>query len=214
MNEQISTTELAGKFAALVNAGVNSWTQAGKLLVEMVDQDPDAFKKIITLYPAISHELLAIFERIGRNQVYPYLLMDNSPGCRKLLELPYESQVEIYKHGVDIVTGLKTKTGEPIVERKRVQQISSFDASMVFADGELRSVDRQVAIRQMASGIRPKKINREADNANVKTFGTYRIVIKDGKPQLKKEEKFGKIKLVVYVKPGLNQSDAFEIKER
>jgi len=39
-------------------------------------------------------------------------------------------------------------------------------------------------------------------------------VIKDGKPQLKKEEKYGKIKLVVYVKPGLNQSDAFEIKER
>ena len=214
MSDQISTTERAGKFAGLVNAGVNSWTQAGRLLVEMVDQDPDTFKKITTLHPAISHEMLAIFERIGRNQVYPYLLLDTSPGCRKLLELPYESQVEIFKHGVDVVVDLKRGTREPVVERKRIQQISSFEASVVFADGELRSVERQASIKEMASGIRPKKINREVAEAHVKTWGAYRIVIKDGKPQLKKEEKFGKIKLVVYVKPGLNQSDAFEIKER
>lgn len=49
---------------------------------------------------------------------------------------------------------------------------------------------------------------------SVKTWGAYRVVIKDGKPQLKIEEKFGKIKQVVYIKPGLNQSDAFEVKEK
>ena len=214
MNEQISTTERAGRFAALVNAGVNSWTLAGKMLVEMVDQDPTAFKKIITLYPAISHEMLAIFERIGRNQVYPYLLLDTSPGCRKLLEMPYESQVEIFKNGVDVVVDLKRGTREPVIERKRIQQISSFEASVVFADGELRSVERQASIKEMASGIHPKKQNQEVAAAHVKTWGAYRVVIKNGKPELKKEEKYGKIRMVVYIKPGLNQSDDFEVKEK
>jgi hypothetical protein len=215
MNEHISITSQAEKFAGLVNAGVNSWTEAGKLLVGMLALDPDAFKKITTLYPAISLEMLGIFERIGRKLVYPYLLLDNSPGCQRLLELPYENQVEIYKSGVDVVTGLKPKTMEPMVERKRVQQLTSYDANLVFSDGELRSVDRQASIKQMAYGsVVPKKRNREIDNAHVKTFGAYRIVIKGGVPQLKKEEKYSKIKMVVYIKPELSQSDSFEIKEK
>jgi hypothetical protein len=129
------------RFADFINAGVNSWINAGKLLVEMKEADPNIFEKITAKHPGISWDILRAFENIGLKRVYPYLMLDGCAGSKKLLTFPYEKQVQLYQARLDVVTGLKD--GKPVVEQKRLQELNSFEVDRIFMGERVKTVQEQ-----------------------------------------------------------------------
>jgi hypothetical protein len=116
--------------------------------------------------------MLLVFERIGRKQIYPPLLMDNSPGTRRLLEMPYDVQEKFSKEPVEIV--LNGDTQSPVVEKRHVKELSASDSKLVFGPSRVRSVSEQVEYRKQHGPIgRMKKSDREKQP----TLGTYLIKV-------------------------------------
>lgn len=131
----------AGLFVSLISQGVEAWMKAGAVLVQMVDKNRNAFEMIMYDYPQISIDVLVAFERIGRKQLYPYLLLDNSPGSRRLLNLPYGLQAQYYKASVDVITGWDN--GSPRIESKSVHRLTYDEAERAFSHQGVRDIEQQ-----------------------------------------------------------------------
>lgn len=173
-------------FAALIQKGVNAWADAGALLLKIKSEDPDILLKITDAFPNISMRLLELFLRIGQKKIYPYLLIDPSPGAQRLLSLPYLDQERIYKEGVEV---LRVKNGLFSTELVRIQKLDPFNLDRVFDsnNNRIRSIDEQkslteyeVVISKRDKPTLPKTMN----------LGYFRIEISsNGDPVLKKVDK-------------------------
>lgn len=139
MKTEIAKTQIQ-EFCVLVNKGIEAWVDAGKLLVKIVEADPEAFEKIYAGNPHLTTEILLSFERMGRGEIYPYLLVDGSPGARKLVGLPYASQVKLYNGTVEVVS--KNADGF-LTRRVKVRDLNSVQASRVFDSNRIRSPSEQ-----------------------------------------------------------------------
>lgn len=184
------TDEHVSQFMSLVNEGVAAWIKAGKLLVQMVERNPNTYAIIRKANPQLSIEILLSFEKMGRNQIYPYLLLEDSPGSAALASLPYDLQVEHYKTGVPVFCGWKGNT--PIIERKQISALSKTEAKRVFSPSGLRTVDEQKKLFPRTT-TKPSSNGGSARSdapvtptprGKVDSLGFYRLVIKFGKPQL------------------------------
>src|SRR5579862_1583816 len=102
-NPKEITKEQARRLADFIQEGVESWVKAGKMLVQMVDANPNAYTIIQQECPHLSPNVLLAFEKIGRLEVCPWLLLDNSDGAKRLLQLPYKLQNEFYKKKVEVL---------------------------------------------------------------------------------------------------------------
>jgi len=127
------------QFCALIFSGIEAWIKAGKLLCEMKTENPEVFFLIRVERPELTIEILETFERIGRQEIYPYLVADGSPGARHLMALPYGEQRKIYEEGVLVVT----KRGAQI---KKVSQLSLIELGRVFDGERIRSEKEQSEI--------------------------------------------------------------------
>jgi hypothetical protein len=131
------------QFCELVNKGIEAWTEAGQVLCNITRDNPGAYTDILSDNPHLTRDVLESFERIGRREIYPYLLVDGSPGCRRLAALPYDSQVKLFNSRVAVA--VKTRGG--IEERrKRVCELSNPEAALVFDATHLRSFHEQAKI--------------------------------------------------------------------
>lgn len=137
------------EFCNLVNAGVEAWVEAGQVLCRLKEKDPDVFAVILAANPAMSQDILVVFERIGRRELYPYLLLDSSPGCLMLSTLPYEEQRELYHGGVPVVV---KKGGFTQSALKKVSQLTRQEASRVFGEKRVRTVAEQTNLVQKEQG--------------------------------------------------------------
>jgi hypothetical protein len=90
-------------FAKLVSEGIKKWEQAGKLLVALSDADPSVYSKITQRHPFVSMDMLMAFEKIGRKQLHPILLLSDSPAARKASTLPYQDQKKIIESGIYVL---------------------------------------------------------------------------------------------------------------
>jgi hypothetical protein len=172
MSKQIAPTGDIGQFCDLINKGVEAWVAAGKLLVKMVKSDGHVFDKITAAHPNLTFDILSTFERIGRDEIYPYLLVDGSPGARKLAGLPYDSQVEIYNGTVDVVT--KGISGFKI-EHMKIHDMTAVQAARVFDVNRIRSVNEQQKL--LAAQRRPRYYNPAARRPRSE------VEIKDPEPE-------------------------------
>lgn len=187
MNTAIIQTSEVQQFSQLVSAGVDAWNKAGKLLVQMVDRNPNAFSIICRSDPRISIDMLLAFERIGRNQLNPYLLLDSSPGSDKLMTLPVELQNRFYTEKIPTVT--RFKSGSPIIEEKLFREMSRLEAMRVFAPGGIRTIDEQCEL--IAPNKKQAVTIREPARTENKfiSCGFYKLVLDaNGMPALVKTE--------------------------
>jgi hypothetical protein len=138
-NGQLAREEVT-RFCDLIRAGIEMWVEAGALLVEMRKRDPEVHLRIMERNPMMTLEVLDAFERIGNRQIYPYLIVDASPGARLLAGLPYEQQQSLYGGKVDVV--IKTADGLRTV-RKKIADLTAAEASRAFDLCGLRPVDEQ-----------------------------------------------------------------------
>lgn len=143
-------------FNAYIAEGVEAWYKAGRLLVGMVERNPNTYSIIIKENPHLSIDLLLAFEKIGRNEIFPYVLLDKSPGSRKLLSLPFELQKKYYREPVSVVARLID--GKPVVEKRLVSNLTKEEAQIVFGPDGIRTEAEQVTLlEQHGPSLTPAK---------------------------------------------------------
>lgn len=183
------------KFVSLVQAGIELWSSAGQLLVEMVNNDPNVYSEIMKRATFITFEMLLAFEKMGRKQIYPPLLMDNSPGAKRLLELPYDIQERFCKEPLDVVVEVM-ESGEVKKQHKYVKELSEFESRMVFNGDSVRSIPDQADFKKTHSprGRQPytKKEDKEnfIGNYSIKVSPSGAVVLEKSKSKLASKSLF------------------------
>lgn len=139
---QPSIESNAARFASLVQQGIDAWTEAGRLLVEMLTENPDAKSAITNANPDLTDEILSRFEAIGRNQLHPKCLLNNSPGMRRLRGLPFSDQSRYLESPVPLL--VQKESGIETLQ-VAVRNLTTKQAQQVFANGYVRAPDAQRA---------------------------------------------------------------------
>lgn len=130
------------RFIDLLRSGSESWREAGRLLCEMVDADPNIYDRIIAENPGVKLAALETLEQIGRHDIDPNLLLDNKPAIRRVLELPPAVAHELIESGVPVV--VKDNGGSRTVTKK-LDEMTLADVRQVFNQGGVRRPEAQVA---------------------------------------------------------------------
>lgn len=117
---------------------------AGKLLVELVDADPNAYDKILERAPMLTPDILGVFERIGRGVLYPPLAMDASPGGSRLKMLPMSIQKKHESAPVEVV--VRNREGKYDTLMILPKNMTRSQSKLAFAKDHIRSVGEQRAI--------------------------------------------------------------------
>lgn len=129
------------EFMRLVLQGVENWRQAGKVLVAMMAKNPNIKAKLLRERPELSPTILATFERIGRGELHPMLLLSESPGFKAARELPYSEQERIVNEKK--VELLIVQDGKADVLRADVKSLTAEQARQVFARDHVRDAAEQ-----------------------------------------------------------------------
>ncbi len=137
------TEPTIAKFIVCINAGVNSWEAAGRILVSLHKQDRDVFKRIQKEHPFINHDMLEIFHHIGTRSLYPMTLMLPRQSFNVVRLMPYEKQVKICAEPVEVVT--RIVGDKPVVVRKNVAQMTADECRRALYDKGAYTVDHQVS---------------------------------------------------------------------
>lgn len=156
----IQSTARIEQFIQRVNAGVSAWQEAGRLLVDLVEEEGQVIlTEIQQRCPGLSFDTLELFLSIGRREIYPLLACDDSKGAEYLAGLPYDIQETLYRDGVTVVD----EGGESVVP---VGKLTSWECRQVFDENKVRTPREQRAWRAEEERNR---ILRARDRASRKT---------------------------------------------
>lgn len=125
----------------LMEAGRDAWIKAGKLLSEMLDENPNTFEILIERNPSLKADSLELLIRIGRNPVVADLLLSDSYSARKLLHLPDKEIERAVSNPVPVVT--QTDNGPKVVQ-KRHNEMTRAELDQVFVSGRIQPPDDQI----------------------------------------------------------------------
>ena len=129
------------KFALLVRQGIDTWRNAGKLLVEMTEKDPSAVARIKER-SGLSDAMIQTFARIGRNEIWPSLLADSSIGAQRLLACHYEDQKKYASEPIEVA--YEWRGGNIKTFKRKVSELSRAECAIVFSDkGAVRTLEQQ-----------------------------------------------------------------------
>lgn len=160
-------------FVVLVKSGIELWSRAGEMLVALVETNPNVYSEIISRNSFITFDMLLAFERMGRKQIYPPLLMDNSHGAKRLLELPYEMQERYAKEPIEIVAG---DTPDAPTQKKYLKELSAYEAAVFFNGAGVRTLEQQ---REFVKEHKPKgRISKE--RMRIGDAGTFCLKLTPG----------------------------------
>lgn len=196
-------------FISLVSAGVESWKKAGAILVELVENNPNVYAEIIKKSSGISLDTLMVFERIGRNEILPELMMSNSLASKKLLSMPIEVQRACIQSGVEVVE--VASDGGHSVKRKPLSDLTRSDLDLAFTDKAIRKVDEQYKI--IRTSKRAKNSVTSAPSSVWVSLGHFCIVEKMGAFGIEKTQpgKNHDPKKYLFFKDGDFSSLSFEV---
>lgn len=142
---RLNTKEQEAKieeFIAAYVSGMEAWKKAGKLIVELVEDDPHVFDYIAQKCPSLTQGVLETFEKIGRGMLLPALAMDSSPGGRMLKNCPLSLQMRYEREPVPLI--VETNDGTDVLLVKP-RDMTRDQARQVFATGRIRSEGEQKA---------------------------------------------------------------------
>ena len=117
--------------------------EAGLILVEMIDRDAEVKRRIMDAYPEISGDMLDVFERIGRRQLYYRLCLLDGPGVKALMRCPFSDQVRYFKEPLALLLAQGKNPDDSL--NVQVQFMSPKQARQVFGRNHVRSLAEQRA---------------------------------------------------------------------
>lgn len=162
------------EFAALCQQGVDAWIKAGEILVELVEDDPQVFDKIIEMDPRMNAGILGRFEQMGRKVLHPQLLMSDAPGFEKLAQMPYSVQERFLNEPIPLV--VETDHGTDIL-MVSARNITTTQARQVFGKGRIRTEGEQKA---WLMDQRSKKAKPAGTNIPAWTIRSGRVFFNEG----------------------------------
>lgn len=160
-------------FVILVKSGIELWTRAGAILVALVEKNPNIYSEVIQKNPDITFEMLLVFEKIGRKQIYPALLMDNSPAAKRAMELPYEEQERLCKEQIEVL--LPMRNGHDETTKKYLKELSIYESKMVIDRDGVRPIAKQKEFMATHGKQGRKKMENEP-----KFIGSYILKLSPG----------------------------------
>ena len=139
---QTLTKSAIKQFVSLFQEGYEAWVKAGKLVAGQLEQDPDFAEKVHAECPEISVDTVYAFDRLGRKELHPKLLVSDSPGAKKLRRLPYSVQEKLTDSPVSVL--IKTERGWDTLNVS-VFNLTAEQASQVFDSDCVRNEAQQRA---------------------------------------------------------------------
>lgn len=131
------------RFVAYLYEGVAAWDKAGKLLVKLVDKNPDVKAKIVREHPEISMGVLARLEMVGRGFVLPEMLLSDSAPFRASRVLPISEQKRLMENpSVPLVIREEGRTEVLTADFRNLQPAQ---VKQVFAKDHIRNEAEQRA---------------------------------------------------------------------
>ncbi len=132
------------EFVRQVNGGIDAWIQAGTLLVSLRSQDPQIFRKIITIAPWLTADILVSFCRIGEGRMYPKaLLMPHCAAYAEIISSPIATQERVCNQPIEVVQ--RFVGNAPVVTKMWARELDKKSVALVFKNGIVRTVEQQVA---------------------------------------------------------------------
>ncbi len=139
---QIKTTDQISKFVSLFQQGYEAWIEAGKIVSASLESDADFADKVHAAHPEISCDTVYAFDRLGRKELHPKLLISDAPGSRKLRRLPFTLQEKYTEQPVKVL--VKNSKGWDTLEIS-VFNLTPDQANQVFDGDSIRSEAAQRA---------------------------------------------------------------------
>ena len=167
MQTVIIQTVTIQTFLTALDHLTDSAVECGRILVQLVDQDPRVYEKILTARANIPLRLLSQLEKVGRGQFLDKLLWDDCPGARRLLPLTFAKQKEIYENPIPVVIEDK---GKEVVVMKNLQQLTPKQAIQAIDENGIVPPEKQAeAVRERMSpkSAAPAQRYELLDNGNI-----------------------------------------------
>lgn len=154
MQTLISTPTLLD-FARCLERGTEAFLEAGRILVMLLEDDPDVFSKITDQFPKISRATLVAFERIGRGQLHPEVALSDAPAAKHLARCSFSEQKEALENGIDLLIVRENQTD---TLRVKIGALQPRQVAQVFAADHIRDIAEQ---RVYFENQRAKRINHQ-----------------------------------------------------
>lgn len=116
--------------------------EAGKIVCDILDDDPGAIDKIVKGCPSMTPEMVVRFEQIGRKQLHPSLLIFEGHGPDRLARLPFAVQEKYSKEPVPLL--VKTDSGWDTLNVD-IRNLTKAQSEQVFSREGVRSEAAQRA---------------------------------------------------------------------
>jgi hypothetical protein len=161
------------RFISKIEMGRDFFLDAGRLLVEMVDRDPDILHQIIELKRVhwLTMDVLKTFEAIGRKQLAVEAMFLPPHVIARLIELPHDQQVHIAQNDrIPIVRHSRPRSTDIKRVYKSASRLTLEESRRVIGPNGLRTPTEQIKLL-------PKKET---------ALGRFRILIEDGHIRIEK----------------------------
>ena len=166
----------SSRVAELITQGIEAWLEAGKILVELLDDGKSL--ESISEECGLSEDILYRFEQIGRKSLHPQLLANTSAGARALSSCGYSTQSKYIKEPVKLLLN----NGETLLVK--VENMTASQVKQAFASGHVRSEGEQRAyIEAMEEKRRAQSIVTE----NPYEISGRKVVFRQGVSMTKDE---------------------------
>jgi hypothetical protein len=149
------------RFLMLIRSGLDNLAEAGRLLVQMVEDNPDTFEMILKQCPTLKEPNLWSLYYVGQGRPVSYLLSE-SPGVRRLRSLPPEVQVKIPSR-IPVVE--QTPGGSFKVVSKAIEELTLNEATRVltFKGVETPATQQEALLAEQSRPIGKRLRYREDD---------------------------------------------------
>lgn len=168
--------QLLERLGPLLGNLSNNLQEIGEVIVQMVDLDPNAYEAIVKEYHC-NATWLEMFEQIGRKQLLPELMMNNSYAARRLIHLPYNVQKQLY--GKPIEVPKRRHDGAVVFVPKPFDKLSPSELAIVIGPKGQRTNDEKTALLAERERVQKMRELRWEDlgNGRIRFIGEPEFVI-------------------------------------
>ena len=140
--ELTATENTVSEFIRLVNTGIAAWTEAGKVLVCMIEHNPNIKRKICQEHKSITPGILAKLESVGRGSLDPQLLISDAPQYNLARKLPISDQKTLLETSIPLVIKSHDGTGVEVLHVD-FKSLNTTQARQLFASDHIRDEQEQ-----------------------------------------------------------------------
>lgn len=139
---QLSKNDPISRFISLFQQGYEAWVEAGKVVASEIDKDPEFPDRVHEHHPEVGVDTVLAFDRLGRRELHPKLLISDSPGAKKLRRMPYSIQEKHVSEPLPLLIRNENKWETLSVN---VFNLTSDQANQIFDGDSIRTPSAQRA---------------------------------------------------------------------